>query len=141
MRAPDEINHYRYDEDGLLMDPLAPVAWDPSWDGYGEQPLPGLDALGPITREDLTPHDGERDIELALYQLLGSGRRRRAGWCMLWIKDYARTGRCAGIQFRAFDDEDGKRTIGTLEASFRHLGFMVKRFRPMPVDPPACQHE
>ena len=135
MRAPDEINHYRYDEDGLMMDPLAPVAWDSSWDAYGDAPLPGLDAFGPITREDLTPHDGERGIELALYQLLGSERRRRSGWSMLWINDYARTGRCAGIQFRAFDDEGGKRTVATLEASFKRLGFMVKRFRPKPVDP------
>ena len=54
---------------------------------------------------------------------------------MLWINDYVRAVRCARIQFRAFDDEGGKRTIATLAAAFERLGFMVKRFRPMPVDP------
>jgi hypothetical protein len=135
MRPPDEINHYRYDDDGLLMDPLAPVAWDPAWDGYGEQPLPGLDVFGPITREDLTPHDGERGVDLALHELLRSERRRRGGWSMLWLSQGTRTGRCAGLKVRAFDDEGGRRTLATLEASFDRLGFMVKRRRARPVDP------
>lgn len=135
MRPPAEIEHYKYYEDGMLCDPLAPVAWDPAWDAYGDQPLPGIDVFGPVTPEHRTPHDGERGLELALYQLLGSERRRRKGWCMLWIDDYARTGRCAGVRFRAWDDEGGVRTIDTLEASFKRLGFMVhRRLRPQPVN-------
>lgn len=135
MRPPQILNHLRYDDDGLLGDPLAPVAWQPAWDAYGEQPLPGLDVFGPVTREDLTPHDGEQGLEKALYQLLSSERRRKRGWCMLWIDDHTRAGRCAGVRFRAYDDEGGRRTIDTLEASFRRLGFMIRRrLAPLPVD-------
>jgi|GEM_PF-3806754 len=135
MRAPKELNHFQYDEDGLLGDPLLPVAWELAWDEYGEQPLPGLDVFGPITREDLTPHDGEAGLEIALYQLLSSERRRREGWCMLWTHVYSRTPRCVGLRFRAFDDEGGVRTLATLDASFKRLGFTVKHgVRRLPVD-------
>jgi hypothetical protein len=134
VRAPETLDHFQRDPDGTLQDPLAPVPWDPAWDSWADQPLPGLAVFGPVTRADRTPHDGERGIEQALHELLWSERRRRAGWSMLWIEDRGRTGRCAAIQLRAWDDEGGQRALATLEAALGRLGFRVSRLRPTPVD-------
>ncbi len=130
----DEFYENPYDEDGVYHDPFAPFPYDERWEDKGLGPVLGLKAFGPVTREDLTPHNGEQGIDRALWKLLNRERRRKRGWSLLWRGPESRTGRCAEIHLRFTDDEGGTRVKAILTEAFKGLGFMVTPLRPAPVD-------
>lgn len=123
-----------YDEEGVYRDPFEPFPYDPRWEEKGRKPILGLKAFGPVTREDLTPHNGEQGIEKALWKLLFRERQQKRGWSLLWRGPEGRTGRCAEIRLRFTDDEGGFRMKPILTESLKGLGFMVTPLRPAPVD-------
>ena len=135
MCLDDERYRNPYDEDGVYHDPFAPFPYDPRWEARGQEPIRGLKAFGPVTREDLTPHDGEKGLEKAMWKLLFRERQRKRGWSLLWRGPGFRTGRCLEIRLRFTDDEGGARVKGILAEALKGLGFMVTPLRPATVDP------
>ncbi len=134
MCLDDDFYRNPYDEDGIYHDPLAPFPYDPRWEDKGLEPVPGLKAFGPVTREDRTPHNGSQGLEKALWKLLNRERRRRRGWSLLWRGVEFRAGRCVEVRLRFTDDEGGKRVRATLTEALKGLGFMVTQLQPAPVD-------
>ena len=59
-----------YDEVGVYRDPFASFPYDPRWEDKGREPILGLKAFGPVTREDRTPHNGDQGLDKALWKLL-----------------------------------------------------------------------
>jgi hypothetical protein len=134
MCLDDERYQHPYDEDGIYHDPFAPFPYDPRWEEKGQEPVPGLNAFGPITREDRTPHRGEEGLDKALWKLLMRERARKRGWALLWRGPMFTTGRCIDVSLRFTDNEGGARVRATLSEALKGLGYMVKPLRAMPVD-------
>lgn len=115
-------------------DPYAPIPYDPAWEREGETPVPGIKVFGPVTREDLTDHDGEQGVEKAMWKLLFRERCRKRGHAFVWRSPMFHTGRCVELYLRYTDDEGGSRVGETLREAFGDLGFMVSRTGRRPVD-------
>ena len=130
----DDFYRNPYDEDGVFHDPLSPFPYDRDWEAKGQEPVPGLKAFGPVTREDRTPHDGVEGVEKAMWKLLSRERRRKRGWSLLWRSPTFRSGRCVEIRLRFTDNEGGARVRALLKETLEGLGFMVTPLRSMPVD-------
>ena len=135
MCLDEEHERDLYDEDGIFRDPLEPVPYDARWEERGRAPVPGLQAFGPVSREDRTPHNGTQGLQQAIRKLTFHEKRRKRGWSLLWRGHEYDVGRCIRINLRLTDDEGGARVLRSLTRALRELGFMVQRLRPAPVDP------